>query len=110
MPSRTQYFFQPQKQNRARSAATATAKMAKRSKKQVSEFGDQNSKPQGANVEEKMQKTTAVQTNQANPNGESLTEMHHQQQQNQIEPVSVDPVVTTTASSTMVVLTTEIGG
>lgn len=76
--------------------------MAKRSKKQVSEFGDQNSKPQGANVEEKMQKTTAVQTNQANPNGESLTEMHHQQQQNQVEPVVVDPVVTTTVSSTTV--------
>ena len=59
----TKYSFKTtQKQTRAGSAVV-TNKVAKRNVKQVSEVGDQNSKVQGANVEEKMQKTNAVEVN-----------------------------------------------
>ena len=59
----TKYSFKtPQKQTRTGSAVVTNkvSKAAKRNVKQVSEVGDQNSKVQGANVEEKMQKTTAI--------------------------------------------------
>ena len=67
VPSSFKYSFntkknvgtENKKQTRAGSSA-AIVQTKQRSKKQVSEVGDQNSKSTGANVEEKMQKTTTV--------------------------------------------------